>query len=67
MICKLTNWGVCLYKRTDGSYYEQDKGHNGYDFYLDITRLLILMGTCEDPNLIVRDIAKESAQIKDFM
>jgi len=67
MICKLTEKGVCLWKRADGTYYEQCKEHVGYDFYLDITKLLIDMGTNEDPNVVVRDIAKEAAQIKDFM
>jgi len=67
MICRLTNAGVCLWKTSAGKYYEQNKDHVGYDFYLDITKLLIDMGTNEDPNVVVRDIAKEAAQIKDFM
>ena len=67
MICKLTNAGVCLWKTPSGKYYEQNKEHQGYDYYLDITKLLIDMGTNEDPNVVVRDIAKEPARIKDFM
>ena len=58
---------MCLWKTPAGKYYEQNKEHKGYDFYLDITKLLIDMGTNEDPDVVVRDIAKEAAQIKDFM
>jgi hypothetical protein len=67
MICRLTCAGVCLWKTPSGQYYEQNKEHKGYDFYLDITKLLIDMGTNEDPNVVVRDFAKEASNIKDFM
>jgi len=67
MICRLTQAGVCLWKTPSGQYYEQNKEHQGHDFFLDITKLLIDMGTNEDPNIAVRDIAKERARIKDFM
>ena len=67
MICRLTVAGVCLWKTPSGQYYEQNKEHQGYDFYLDITKLLIDMGTNENPNVVVRDFAKEASNIKDFM